>query len=136
MKNTKWILSRQLHFSQLVECYFFPAKGNRTWMRISATHLNGPPAAGACSCSGRIFLSCYRPRASCLRAMCLAPIYPSSSPLIFCDFLPAFRIYPPLFFHHPVIGAPPTWIHPNFVLAAAWTLSSIFNFNLTNGKRE
>lgn len=115
----------------------FPAKGNRTCMSTSAAYLNGPAAAGARSRSGRIALSCYRCCAPCLTAMCLAPIYPSSSPLIFCDFLPAFCIYSPLFFHHPVIGAPPTWLHPMFVrAAAAWTLSPIFNFNSNTGNRE
>lgn len=106
-------------------------------MSISATYLNVPPTAGACSRLGRISLSCYRPCAPCLRGVCLKPIYPSLSPLISCDFLPAFHIYPPLFFHHPVIGAPPTWLHPFFVraAAAAWTLSPIFNFNLNTGNR-
>lgn len=64
--------------------------------------------------------------------------YPSSSPLTFCDFLPAFRIYLPLFFHHPVIGAPPTWFQPIglWAAAAAWTLSLSFNFNLKTENRE
>lgn len=48
-----------------------------------------------------------------------------------------FSIYPLLFASHPVIGVPPTWLHPISVRSvASWTFSSIFNFNWNTGTRK